>query len=432
MLIEFSLENFFSYKTSSTLTMVAGKGKEFPGNIFHHEPAGAARAKPVPVLKAAALYGANAGGKTNLIKAFDFMREMVLNSSKESQASEPIAVSPFLWHPESQSLPCTMEAVFVQNNTRYRYGFSVDAEKVRLEWLFAAPRGREAKYFVREGDDFDFGSRFVRTSGLEEKTRENALFLSVAAQFNHPVAREVMEWFSGLQVIWTGKRAFPVHSFEMLEKQDRSRFLEFMRLADDSIADMDLEEISLSFSDLPLNVRNKIAGEMDQAGEKSRKIKSRKLVSYHYSYDDEGKRLEPVPLDFQNESGGTQKLFELAGIILFALDHGSVLVIDELECSLHPKMTRFIIDTFHSSRSNPNNAQLIFATHDVGLFSRRFFRRDQLWMVRKNDVGSSELYSLADFQVRPDASYDKDYMLGRYGAVPMVGEPGAVFGKSGD
>lgn len=432
MLIEFSLENFLSYKTSNTMTMVASKGKEFPENIFHHEPAGVARTKPIPILKAAALYGANAGGKTNLIKAFDFMKEMVLNSSKESQASEPIAVSPFLWHPESQGQPCTMEAVFVKNNTRYRYGFSADAEKVRLEWLFGAPKGREAKYFVREGDLFDFGNKFGRTSGLEEKTRENALFLSVAAQFNHSIAREVMEWFSGLQVTWAGKRAFPFHSFNMLEKQDKSRLVEFMRLADDSIADMDLEEVNLSFSDLPMTVRNQIGGEKEQAGEKNRKIKSRKLVSYHYSYDDEGKRLEPVPLDFQNESGGTQKLFELAGLILFALDHSSVLVIDELECSLHPKMTRFIVDTFHSARSNPNNAQLIFATHDVGLFSRRFFRRDQLWMVRKNDVGGSELYSLADFQVRPDASYDKEYMIGRYGAVPVVGKPYAVFGKSGD
>jgi hypothetical protein len=428
MLIQFSLENFLSYRNSSTLNMVAGSGKEFPENVFHHHPAGAARAKPTPLLKVAALYGVNAGGKTNLFKSLFFMKEMVLHSSKESQASEPIGVSPFLWHPEAPSQPSTVEAVFVQNNTRYRYGFSADAQRVHMEWLFAAPKGREAKYFVREANDFEFGNFFSRTSGLEEKTRENALFLSVAAQFNHPVAMEVVEWFTNLQVIWPDRHPFPGRSLEILGGNSRVRLLDFMRLADDSITNLEIEEIDVLFSDiLPPPLKNRISVEFSHQGEKRDKIKAKKLVSYHYAYDDNGKSLAPVALDFEKESGGTRRLFELAGMILFALDQGAVLVVDELECSLHPKMTRFIIDAFHSKQTNPKNAQLIFATHDVGLFSRQFFRRDQLWLVKKNDYGSSELYSLADFRVRPDASYGKDYMQGRYGAIPMVGEPVSVF-----
>ncbi|MDY0223450.1 MAG: ATP-binding protein, partial [Desulfobacterium sp.] len=132
--------------------------------------------------------------------------------------------------------------------------------------------------------------------------------------------------------------------------------------------------------------------------------------------------------DFDDESKGTRRLFYLAGLIFHALDQGSALVIDELECSLHPKLTRFIIDIFNTEKTNPNNAQLIFATHDLSLFSRKFFRRDQLWMVRKNDVGVSELYSLSDFQVRADSSYDKEYIQGRYGAVPVINETLNIFG----
>jgi hypothetical protein len=264
----------------------------------------------------------------------------------------------------------------------------------------------------------------------DPKSPQNALFLSVAAQFNHPVAREVVEWFTNLQVIWPDRHPFPGRSLDILGGNRRVRLLEFIRLADNSITNMEVEEIDVLFSDfLPPALKNRISVEFSHQGEKRDKIKAKKLVSYHYAYDDTGRRLAPVPLDFEKESGGTKRLFELAGRILFALDQGTVLVVDELECSLHPKMTRFIIEAFHSVQTNPKNAQLIFATHDVGLFSRQFFRRDQLWLVKKNDYGSSELYSLADFKVRPDASYGKDYMQGRYGAIPMVGEPVSVFGK---
>lgn len=158
---------------------------------------------------------------------------------------------------------------------------------------------------------------------------------------------------------------------------------------------------------------------------------SNKLVSYHYMYDASGAQKGLVPFDFRNESKGTRKFFDLAGCILYALDNGMPLVVDELECSLHPKITRFILDLFHSPETNAKNAQLIFATHDLALFNRNFFRRDQLWMVRKNEFGASELYALSDFQVRPDASYDKDYMEGRYGAIPVLEEPAEVY-RSGN
>ncbi|MFO8084805.1 MAG: ATP-binding protein [Desulfobacterales bacterium] len=432
MLIEFTFENFLSFKDPSTLSMVAGAGKEFPGNVFQHRLRRATRTRPVPLLKCAAIYGPNAGGKTNLLKALSVMRTMVLHSSKDSQANEPMPVNPFLWHPKTPDQPCTMEVVFVQNDIRYRYGFSADAEQVEMEWLFAAPKGREAKFFIREAGNFEFGSGFGRTSGLEEKTRENALFLSVAAQFNNPVARELLMWFSSLQVVNADDLYNPRHSIAIMEREKNpDRLLEFVRLADHTISDMVFEEIDLIQSDIPQEVQKKIIGDLEKSGSKGQKVKVNKLVSFHHSYDDAGKRLAPVALDFENESKGTRRFFELAGMILFALDHGSALLIDELECSLHPKITRFIINTFHSSETNPKNAQLIFATHDIGLFSRKIFRRDQLWMIRKSDFGGSELYALSDFQVRPDASFDKDYMQGRFGAVPLVREPAEIFRRAG-
>jgi hypothetical protein len=429
MLVEFTVENFLSFKDSNTLSMVAGALKEFPEYTFSYQPARAARAKPIQLLKSVAIYGPNAGGKTNLVKAMEFMRKMVLHSSKDSQAGEGIPYTPFLLNPAAREAPCTMEVIFVHDHVRYRYGFSTDKDRVRYEWLFAAPKGREAKLFVREDHEFDFGKGWIKASGLEEKTRENALFLSVAAQFNQPVATQVLQWFSNLQVVMP-EHDLPRRSIAFLEKAEQpERLFEFIRLADQSISRLGIDEVEYPVSDLPEFFRDIVLKEKGISSKEEQNVSMNKLVSHHHAYNDQGERVGQEKFDFSNESKGTRRLFYLAGLIFHALDHGSALVVDELECSLHPKLTRFIINIFHSKKANPKNAQLIFATHDLSLFSRRFFRRDQLWMVRKNDVGVSELYALSDFKVRADASYDKDYMQGRYGAVPVVNEALGIFGK---
>jgi len=421
MLVEFTVENFLSFKEPNTLSMVAGALKEFPGHTFTYEPAQAARARPIPLLKSVAIYGANAGGKTNLIKAMEFMRQMVLHSSKDSQAGEPIPHTPFLLNPGSQDAPCLMEVVFVHADVRYRYGFSLDRDWVHEEWLFAAPKGREARLFVRSAGEFEFGKGLTRISGLEEKTRENALFLSVAAQFNQPDAKKILQWFSDMQIVMP-EHDVPGRSISFLENaEQRDRVSTFVRLADDSISKLGIDEVEMPLSELPDYFK-------DQISKDETNVSMNKLVSHHPVYNDNGEKVGQEKFDFFNESKGTRRLFYLAGPILFALDHGATLVVDELECSLHPKLTQFVIDIFHSEKANPNNAQLIFATHDLTLFSRKFFRRDQLWMVKKDDVGDSELYALSDFQVRADASYDKEYMQGRYGAVPVVKEALGVFG----
>lgn len=322
-----------------------------------------------------------------------------------------------------------MEAVFVQDGIRYRYGFSADRERVHLEWLFAAPRGREARLFIRRQNEFEFGKGMTRVSGLDEKTRENALFISVAAQFNQPEARKVLHWFSSLQVVTDDTRNIFRRSLAILDESlQRKRLEEFIRLADNFISELGIDEADYPLSDLPEALRDVISKDMERAGAKEDKVRLKKPVSHHHSFNDEGARVGLEKFDLAMESKGTKRIFDLAGMIFLALDNGTALIIDELECSLHPRLTRFIIKLFHSEKTNPKNAQLIFATHDQTLFSRKFFRRDQLWMVSKNDVGSSELYSLSDFRVRPDSSYDKDYMQGRYGAVPVLNEPVTAYG----
>lgn len=429
MLIEFTVENFHSFKESNTLNMVAAAIKEYPDHTFSHRPTRASRSRPVSLLKSAAIYGANAGGKSNLIKAIDHMRRMVMHSSKESQAGEPFPHFPFLLNPRTSAEPSTMEAVFVQDGIRYRYGFSADRERVHLEWLFAAPRGREARLFIRRGDEFEFGKGMTRVSGLEEKTRENALFISVAAQFNQPEARKILQWFSSLQVVTDDTQNIFRRSMDILDEAlQRKRLVEFIRLADHSISELEIDEAEYPLSDLPEAIREVVSKDLEKSGKKGDIIRLKKPVSHHHSYDDEGARIGLEKFELAMESKGTKRIFDLAGLIFFALDNGTPLIIDELECSLHPKLTRLIIKLFHSEQTNPKNAQLIFATHDQTIFSPKFFRRDQLWMVSKNDVGSSELYSLSDFRVRPDSSYDKDYMQGRYGAVPVLNEPVTAFG----
>lgn len=434
MIIEFSVENFLSFKGAHTLSLVAGKGKEFPEHIVAHQQPGAVRVRPIPILKSCAVYGPNAGGKTNLLKAMAFMRHWILQSSKESQAGEPIPVVPFLLTPESAERPAFFETVFLHDGIRYRYGFSADVNRVCMEWLFAAPKGRETRCFVRDNEKFEFGPGFGRSHDLVAKTRENALFLSVAAQFNHDLAKELLRWFADWHIHIIGTSPHLGRSFDCVASTTRrERLLRFLRLADDSIADIRMEGVDLQSDAVPEGVRKLLERDIEKNTDTDQRLRIGRLVSYHPMYDQDGVQLQLVPFDFKDESKGTQRFFELAGCILHALDHGMPLVVDELESSLHPKMTRFILELFHNSEANPRNAQLIFVTHDLGLFNRHFFRRDQLHLVRKNDFGASELYALSDFKVRTDASYDKDYMEGRFGAVPVLDEPAAVYRpESGD
>ena len=419
MLIEFSVGNYRSFKDTVTLSMLAAgvtaKDKRLDEhNVFAFDD-------KISLLKSTAIYGANASGKSNLIQAIKFMREFVLNSSKDTQASESIPVEPFRLNTATAKAPSHFEMVFVVEGRRYRYGFELTSERVIAEWLYHVPTIREAKLFERRDGKLDLSPAFREGKDLWDKTRDNALFLSVVAQFNGPIAKDLLAWFNGLDVI-SGlyDTSHLMRTLSMLEENEsRGAVVQFVKSLDLGIDDIQMITTHVS-PEIPKNVprSSPLWKFLDMMGDDKVTI-----MTTHQKYDAKGKK---SAVEFFNmllhESDGTQKIFALAGLLLQTLKTGKVLVVDELDARLHPLLTRAIIGLFNSNETNPRNAQLVFATHDTNLLSKDLFRRDQIWFVEKDRFGATHLYSLAEYKVRNDASFGSDYIRGKYGAIPFLGD----------
>jgi hypothetical protein len=425
MLIEFSVGNYRSFKNRVTLSMVVAnittKDKELDSNnLFSVD-------NNIKLLKSATIYGANASGKSNLIKAFGFMRKFVLNSSRESLSTDPIQVERFRLNTETENEPSFFEVIFYLNEKRYRYGFEVDEQKVHSEWLYHA-NIKETKLFTRNQDGFSISKVFKEGKGLVERTRDNALFLSVVDQWNGSISQSISEWFkkiiliSGLEDV--GYRVF---TMEQISKGGKlgNGIITFIKEMDLAISDLRIEQVKMSEETLPPNIPQEFKNlflNFDY---------SATVTTSHKKYDNDLKpvAVEEFDLD-KNESEGTQKLFAFAGPLLHTLRNGLILIVDELDARFHPLITCSIIRLFNSNITNPHNAQLIFVTHDTNLLNNKLFRRDQIWFTEKSRFGTTDLYSLAEYKVRDDASYESDYISGRYGAIPYLGDIQTLVGDS--
>jgi len=431
MLIEFSVGNFKSFKEEVTLSMVASRltsqNKELDANtVFPIND-------DTSLLTSAAVYGANASGKSNLVAAMRFMREFVLSSSKDTQTGEPIPVEVYALNPETQSQPASFEMVFIAEGTQYRYGFEVTPERVEREWLYHIPKTREVRLFEREQNVIKLAKEsFGEGYGLESKTRANALFLSVLAQFNSSTANIILDWYRSLSII-SGlyDQQARIHTFKLLSVDgSESDIVSFIQSLDVGIngIEISLNEYDkstiaalLKLSITPDGQKHMVNEEMLDQLRKS--FAPFSVRTQHKAYTADGHEVAPISfiLD-QQESEGTKKIFSLAGQIIVNLQLGIPLIIDEFDARLHPLITREIIRLFNSKETNPKHAQLIFMTHDTNLLDKDFLRRDQIWFTEKDRYGASHLYSLAEFKVRNDASYGKDYIQGKYGAIPFLGD----------
>jgi len=419
MLIEFSVENFLSFKVRETISMEASNDDSLEeSNVSGDEKR--------RLVRSAVVYGANASGKSNLIQAITVMRRMAVTSSKETQANEEIDVQPFLLSTECDGKPSTFEMVFLHNGMLYRYGFQADRKRVHSEWLFSRPNTKEANYFTREGVEIKVNAEwFKEGKGLEERTRENALFLSVCAQFNGEISKALLSWFQNLRIMYGFARmGLYDATIERLKAPDQKhRILELTKVADPGIIDFDVRQKKLTIQDLPKDMPDEI---------KQKIIKNETIImelkTTHRKVDGDKKDVGGVLFDLEeNESGGTQKLVKFTGPLLDVLENGRVLVVDELDARLHPLLTRLIVSLFNSP-ANRKNAQLIFASHDTTLLTPKLFRRDQVWFTEKDQYGATDLYSLAELKgVRKEAVFNKDYILGKYGAIPFIGDPKWLF-----
>lgn len=426
MIIEFSVGNYRSFKDIKTLSMVAAKikskNKELDtNNVFP-------LTDKVDLLKSAVIYGANASGKSNFIKALKFMDSFVSGSTTDYQSGDPIPVDKYRLSTETDNKPSHFEIVFFHDQTKYRYGFEVDSRKIHSEWLYYTPNVRESKLFVRSEDEIFRTSVFKEGKGLYKKTRENALFISVVAQFNGKISIGILEWFQNLGFV-SGITDNEHKVFTMGAIQSgliKNETLSFIKEMDLGI--MDLNVVKKKSSALEIKRVDELvkdAPEDDREDIKEYLLRSKNLNVniFRKRFGDNNLFVDEIIFDIEDdESEGTKKLFYFLGPVFYSLKFGFPLIVDELDARFHPLITRSIINLFNSNKTNPNNAQLIFATHDTNLLNKLYFRRDQIWFTEKDKYGATDLYSLAEIKVRNDASFEKDYILGRYGAIPFIGD----------
>ncbi len=398
MLLEFTVGNFLSFKDKKTLSLVPAKITELPDNVLSSGEG--------KVLNGAVIYGANSSGKSNFIKAIDFMRKTILTSSKLNSV-DPLNVTPFLLSTETEDKPSYFELLFLENGTRIRYGFEIDDHQVHSEWLYCQNENLEEEpLFVREQGGIAVSDKFEQQYHAKEfieRTNDNALFLAVCDTWGVALAKEYMKYFSKIKIL-SGIKHEKDYMMTIAILRDSSSCEKVKEL---------LRKLQLGFSN--------ICGYDDDM------FFEYKVRTIHNKYDKNGEIVGQHEFKMlTNESAGTNKIFDIIGYIFCGLEFGLPVIIDELDAKLHPLLTIEIIRMFNSKESNPKGGQLIFATHDTNLLSSKLFRRDQIWFTEKDNMEATDLYSLVEFKgddnrtVRKDRSFEADYIKGRYGAIPYI------------
>ncbi len=421
MLIEFSVENFRSIKEKQTLSMLSsGKVSEHPENLMITK-------NNFRLNKSSIIYGRNASGKTNLLMAMKALEFLVRRSVHFKLDQEIPPYEPFKLDKISCDKPTNFEIDFIAiDNVRYKYSLSYSKSEIIDESLFYYPKGQPAKLFVREQTKpilFGTSIKGDRRS-IEKQLLNNQLFLSKGANSNIEQLKAPYLFFNK----YIFARIFSDFDFDdslinsytraIAEKKDtklKENLDKLIRIADTGISSIMVNEVSIDKIKFP-------DGLSEDAKKRILDRNKYEIKTIHKIYD-EGITSGEITFDLHEESMGTIKLLAVGGMILDALSDGTVLIIDELDKSLHPLLTRILIKLFHNPKTNPKNAQLIFATHDVSLLDKELFRRDQIWFTEKETAGATKLYSLSDIKgIRKEFSYEKWYLSGRFGGTPVINE----------
>lgn len=387
MLLQFSITNHRSIKETAIISMKAAADKTMKEVLI--SPDG--KKELVPVM---AIYGANAAGKSNVIHALLLMREMVCGSYAKPLKGAELPYEPFAFV-DGQTEPTTFEIIYYYESIKYAYGFSFDKDRIISEYLYHWPNGREALVFSREKDEYEFRESIQEQLTLAGRTSENRLYLTSSNEWNCAQTEKAYLWFQknlrGLIATGVSNES----TIDAIRKggDGKQRILKEMMLADLGICNVEL------------------------SGTKEKPI----ISTVHQLTDDSGEKKQYTLLLGQ-ESVGTQRFFSRIGLWMDALNSGAVLVVDEIEASMHPLLTRHLIEMIQDQSTNQNHAQLIFTTHDTGLLDLKLLRRDQIWFAEKDEkTMQTDIYALTEFSPRKEENIARGYLQGRYGAIPFIG-----------
>lgn len=376
--------------------------------------------KSIPeVVSSAVVYGPNAGGKSNLISALIFFKSFVRDSATLIKPGQNLNVQPFLLDQDCVEQPSEFEITYIKSGVRYQYGFSVKAERVMREWLLVYKSHKPQQWFNRYVDEktgedvFEYSSHFTgKRKQWEELTRDNSLFLSTAVQWNSEQLLSVFSFLTKEVFIYTPNLgASNENTLKMLEHDEsRSKICKFLSSADVGIKDIKVERTK--------GFKRSFNLDFESGEHKSHKEEAELLIPKFHHETEKGSAV----FGLGDESQGTQRLFALAGPVIQILKMGHILIVDEVDSSLHPLLVRRLVGLFNNPEVNKNGAQLIVTTHDTALLDITLLRRDQVWFVEKNQEQASELYPLSDFSPRSKEALEKGYLSGRYGGLPMLRE----------
>ena len=427
MLIEFKFKNYRSFRDEAVLSMEATGLGTFKGCLIQH-------GNNTKLLPGVAIYGKNGGGKSNVIRAFWLAVQFIRNAQRTQHENANIPVRPFLLNDYSKTEPTEFHFIYILDNIKYWYGFSATEEKIVEEYLYHAPKGQKALVFSRKGQVFSFTEEKIKRNLISETIAENQLFFSVACTMNDAACVSAMRWFREYVFFSRDYADIPKQLLEYSEDKNMLKAIsDYAKAADFGIEDMQFEFNSKEISEtevLPDNMPEGIKAALMQfmhalsensnGSEVHLRMGQVTANAFHLGEKKDGD-IDSFPLDLSDESDGTRHLMALAPAIESALRIGGILLVDELERGLHPKLVNYIISKFQSKVSNPYGAQIVFTTHDTELMNLELLRKDQLYFVDKETQnGVSELYSISSFSTRTTDNIRKSYLVGKYGATPSV------------
>jgi AAA15 family ATPase/GTPase len=404
-LIQFSIANFGCFRDRVDFNMTTRKDAQNNFKLKNTDDY---------LLKSAVIYGPNASGKSTLLDAMNFM-DLKIRKSTDPENSAKLPFDPFLMEDGFKNKPSFLEIIFSLDKKIYRYNFSIMSDHTIVEENLFEITTSEKELFSRKKQKIDIPSNFIKDEALKDRTLDKYLFLSVANQWNEIVSEGVASFFTkGFNIIDGGDLSTYIpNTAEIASKKTpfKEKVLDYLKRADFCITNFEIgkKEISKEFREFL---------QKNKDSETSNYIKT--VIFSHPKYDKNKKKSGSVEIPARDQSDGTLNFFGGLYLIIDSLENGKILIIDELNKHLHPYLCNFIVNLFHSKKTNPHNSQLIFTTHDVTLLAEKDMDRDQFWFTERNKYGVANLFALSDFKDRKGSDFQSRYLSGRYGALPFI------------
>ena len=421
MIISFEVENYRSINSRQEISFVASSLKDCDDGII--ETAAISEGRLLPALL---VYGPNAAGKSNIVKALNAMIKTILFSQTKGQPDGPIPTrNPFRLDPAAKDKPTIFEINFILEGVRFNYGFAILAAEVAEEWLYSYPHGTPRKLFERDGQSFTFSRNLKgRNAAISDLTRSNSLFISAAAQSGHDQLSKVFNFFDSIQVETSLSMSGQAAERRIKDEHNwhiDDAVIEYLKEINTGIVGYRTKDREIS--DEERSISNKIGlalkpifQEVNADFEIHSSDDVEKVIELEHRGVGDFKTHFPIQL----ESAGTLRLLSALPKVLGVLKTGGLIVVDELDLSLHTLAAEKLLRMFCSKVMNPHGAQILTTTHDTNLMEIECLRRDQVWFVSKDRTGATEVYPLTDIHTRPTDNIERGYLQGRFGATPVL------------